>query len=236
MDPIEKRKRKLYQRGLAAAAALFSSIACHSPVRAADLEDALLAPFQLLDSFLDAARGPRQWRADLGSEIVMIPGMQITALTADGPLTITCGEGLKRSYTWEGATRSVEMWQRDKRWYGSFGIYYPGPGDHWKMHNGISRGVVEEGQQHFQSEEEALAWLRRRKFMPHVYTADGLVVGWGKTLPRRQLNVDVWQIYINGRKPEALPGSQDDKISVRVPSPDRRDVQASMRVTGAIRH
>ncbi len=230
----ERRRVKL--TGYLAAFALAQTIGFASPCQASDLGDVLLAPFQLLDSLFGGTSSLQGRRAEGGSEIVMIPGMKITAVTVDGPIAITCGTGLKRSYTFEGATRSVEMWPRDERWYGSLGLYYPGPGDHWRAHNGISRGVLEEGQQHFQSEQEALDWLARRKWMPYVYTADGLVVGWSKTLPRRQLNVEVWQIYINGHKPKGLQGSEDDKISLVMHSPDTRQVQASMRVAGTIRH
>lgn len=105
------------------------------------------------------------------------------------------------------------MWPRQERWYGSLGLYYPGPGNHWKSHNGITRGVLGEGQQHFKTVEETLAWISEQKrWMPFVYRNDGLVVGWRKVPPRKQLNVEVWQIYINGEKPMALPGSEDDKI------------------------
>lgn len=147
-------------------------------------------------------------------EIVMTPGMKITAITQVGRITITAIDNLTRSYTWEGATRSVEMYPRGERWYGSLGLYYPGPGDHWKPHNGISRAVVEEGQQHFKSIQEALKWIKERAWMPFVYRDDGLMVGWSKTLPRRQLNVEVWQILINGKKPQHLPGSRNQAITV----------------------
>jgi hypothetical protein len=103
---------------------------------------------------------------------------------------------------------------RGERWYGSLGLYYPGPGDHWKEHNGITRGVVEEGQQHFKSIKEAMAWIEKRKYMPFVYRNDGLMVGWSKTPERRQLTVEVWQILINGKKPMALPGAQDSAIEI----------------------
>jgi len=149
------------------------------------------------------------------NEIVMPPATKITATTPKGTITIVSGKGLKRSYTWEGATRSVEMWPRDERWYGSLGLYFPGPGQHWEEHNGITRGVVEEGQQHFKTAEEALDWIAKRDWMPHVYRNDGLVVGWMKVPARRQLNVDVWQLYIGGRKPTKLAGSRDDKITVQ---------------------
>ena len=148
------------------------------------------------------------------SEIVMAPGMTITATTPNGTITVSAGTGMARSYTWDGATRSVQMWPRSQRWNGSLGLYYPGPGFHWKSNEGIARGVLEEGQQHFKTVNAALKWIRARTWMPHLYTKSGLVVGWMKVPARRQLNVDVWQIYINGRKPSNLPGSQDNKIVV----------------------
>src|SRR5688572_5319351 len=79
------------------------------------------------------------------NETVMTPGMRITATTAAGTLSITAVDELTRCYTWEGATRCVEMWPRTERWYGSLGLYHPGPGAHWKEHRGITRCVVEEG-------------------------------------------------------------------------------------------
>lgn len=148
-----------------------------------------------------------------GTEVVMAPESSITADTATGTITITSGKGLMRSYTWEGATRSVEMEARTKRWYGSLGLSFPGPGDHWKVHNGITRGVLEEAQIRFTTVAAAMKWIKERsKWLPLVYRNDGLLVGFGKTLPRGQLNVEVWQIYINGRKPKTLLGSQDAKI------------------------
>ncbi len=148
------------------------------------------------------------------NEVVMSPGMRITATTPVGVITVTAVDALTRSYTWEGATRSVEMGPRHERWYGSLGLYYPGPGFHWKEHKGIARAVVEEGQQHFKTAEEAMKWIKSRDWIPFVYRDDGLMVGWGKTLPRKQLNVEVWQILIDGKKPERLTGSQNDKIVV----------------------
>lgn len=157
----------------------------------------------------DAGDGP----IPAGAEVVMAPGSSITAETSTGTIKITAGKGLLRSYTWEGATRSVEMGAREKRWQGSLGIGWPGSGDHWKEHNGISRGVLEEGQMRFTSVAAAMKWIKERaKWLPLVYRNDGLLVGFGKNLSRKQLNVEVWQIYINGKKPTKLAGSQDAKI------------------------
>lgn len=93
------------------------------------------------------------------------------------------------------------------------GAYYPGPGEHWAEHNGITRGVLREGQQHFETIDEALAWIHL-PWQEHVsvYRDDGLFVLFDKVPERRQINVDVIQILIADQKPTALPGSQNEKI------------------------
>jgi len=148
------------------------------------------------------------------NEMVMSEEMSITATTAEGTITITAGDGFKRSYTWDGETRSVTLWPRWERWYGSLGAYFPGPGEHWKDNHGITRGVLEEGQQHFQTVQEALAWIHLPYQTGCVYRNDGLMVCWERTPARKQMNVGVWQIYVAGKKPAQLSGSQDEKILV----------------------
>jgi hypothetical protein len=80
---------------------------------------------------------------------------------------------------------------------------------------GVARAVVEEGQQHFTTVDEAVAWLNKKsEWMRYVYRNDGLAVGWRTVIPyRKQLNVDVWQILIGGQKPTGLPGADDSAIS-----------------------
>jgi hypothetical protein len=60
-----------------------------------------------------------------------------------------------------------------------------------------------------------MKWINEQLWMPLVYRNDGLAVGWRKVPERSQLYVDVWQIYIDGKKPTALPGSADEKIIVK---------------------
>lgn len=110
-----------------------------------------------------------------------------------GVMTITAGKGLRRSFTWEGASRSVVVvYTRDERWYGSLGLYYPGPGSHWFSHNGITRGVINEGQQHFATIDEAAAWLRKRsEYFPLVFSNDGSCRWLDEDAARQQLTVDV---------------------------------------------
>ena len=144
------------------------------------------------------------------NEIVMPPNTTITATTKEGTITIKSGKGLKRYYTWDGATRSVVMWPRPERWYGSFGLYYPGPGSHWASNHGVTRGVLQEGRQSFNTQEEAEAWLKKN-WLPCVYNDSGLVVCFGKSPARKQINVDVWQIYIGGKIPSQYQESAEDK-------------------------
>jgi hypothetical protein len=152
------------------------------------------------------------------TETVMTPGMRIKATSGVDQMQIGAGKGYERSYTWDGETRSVTLWPRKERWYGSLGIYYPGSGNHWKPNHGVTRGVLEEGILWFDSEKSAMNFLQHVQPLQHcVYTHDGLVVAWQKVTGRNQLNVDVWQFMILGKKPIGLPGSSDDKIeTVRI--------------------
>jgi hypothetical protein len=98
-------------------------------------------------------------------------------------------------------------------------MYYPGPGSHWFWHNGITRGVLEEGQQNFSTVDAATEWLHKREhWLPIVYTRDGLVIGWAKNLDREQLSVEVWQLCVAHRKPAQLPNSSDARIVLSTPS------------------
>ena len=146
------------------------------------------------------------------NEMVMTPGMKIIAMTPAANLTVTAGNGLKRSYTWNGGTRSIELWPRPDRWYGSLGAYFPGPGNHWFVHDKVSRCVAEEGQLNFSTVEKAMKWLSETPgFQPRIYRNDGLTVWVDKN---STLGVDVFQIYIKGKKPSRLPAATDHKIKV----------------------
>lgn len=149
------------------------------------------------------------------NEIVMDEGMIIKVINSYGEMQIAAGKGFVRNYTWNGDTRSAELIPRKSRWNGSLGIYFPGEGKHWKEHDGITRAVLEEGQQHFKTVEEAIKWITKENHWGYVYRDDGLVVGWEKMKGAGgTLGVSVWQIFINGQKPTSLPGSQNTKISV----------------------
>jgi len=149
-------------------------------------------------------------------EMVMTPGMVISAQTPQGDITIRAAKDYERFYTWDGATRAAKLWPRITRWLGHMGAYYPGPGNHWKTNHGITRGVLEEGILWFKTTDDALRWINRRSSMglACVFTDDGLLVTFGRVPERKQLNVEVWQVMVGGEKPHRLPGSQNNLISV----------------------
>lgn len=150
------------------------------------------------------------------NEFVMTTGTTIKATNTSGTITIRSDGELKRSFSWNGQTVKVEMQKRQSRWNGSLGIYCPGGG-------GSIHTVIEEGQQHFNSEKEAIEWLSwQDKAMHYVYSSNGLVVGWHVTKdpnsPKMALSVQVWQFYIKGQMPSKLKGARDDLVSVVEPS------------------
>jgi hypothetical protein len=178
-----------------------------------DMKASSILPTIAVAALSSCASSPEQPHPP--AELVMRPGDSITATTAAGTITIRADDELTRTYTWEGGSRSARLWPRNERWYGSLGAYYPGPGEHWREHHGITRGVLQEGQQHFQTRAEALAWLRRMWYLPRsVYRDDGLWVLFAKVPERRQLNVEVFQVDVKGRKPGSLPGSRNGSIRV----------------------
>lgn len=98
-------------------------------------------------SFLLGCSIPANSKKSTPNETVMVEGMKITATNIAGTITIEAGEGFSRSYTWDGATRTVNLIPRSKRWGGRFGIYCAGRCN-WNPHNRIDRGHLEENQWH----------------------------------------------------------------------------------------
>jgi hypothetical protein len=94
-----------------------------------------------------------------------------------------------------------------RRWYGSLGIYAASAtlvGLGW-----LEDANIEEAQIHFSDEAAALLWLTEGKGPPRrvVWNSSGLAVGYGEVSERNQLDVDVFQICIRGRKPTHLSGA-----------------------------
>ena len=170
------------------------------------------------------------YEPDTPPELVMLDGSRIEVNSRDQHLAIYAGPKYDRRYKWNGCTLTAHPCPRRDRWNGSLGIYDPATGGIDRLFiacDGISRPVVEEGQRHFQTLDEAEAWIDYYQMIGSqttVWSNDGLLIKWGIVSRRSQLNAYVWQICIAGRKPTSLKGATDGAITVTA-----RDDQSSGR-------
>ncbi len=151
-------------------------------------------------------------------ETVMTKGMQITAKSPKGTITILAADSYERIYKWEDCTIKVTHYPRKERWYGSKGIYF---GGNCIECNDINVIFAEEGQQHFDNLTSATNWVKSKSRRDYVYSNDGIVVGWDITYER--FDFAVWQILINGERPTILEGSCDTCITVDYLSESKTD-------------
>lgn len=142
----------------------------------------------------------------------MVKGMTIEAMFPNGKLTITADTTMKRTFRWKNEKIAATLLPRMKRWNGSFGAYSPGGGDPIHI-------VIEEGQQHFCSTMEALEWVDlQNNRMNYIYTSDGLVIGWNVQSDNKDsktiIQAQIWQLYVDGKKPNNMKNSNDKLINV----------------------
>ncbi|MEA3209696.1 MAG: hypothetical protein QOE70_2753 [Chthoniobacter sp.] len=160
-----------------------------------------------------ATEGPRQLLPE--SETVMTPGMRVTATNPNGTVTITAGEGTRRHYSGTGWQKSLSLIARSARWNGSLGLYDPA-----SSFSPYGRLLAEEGRIHCTSISEAMRWLYVGSALNHpTYTNNGLVFCYSIAVPpdaarEPARSVELWQLYINGRRPQHLPGANDRAIRV----------------------
>jgi hypothetical protein len=153
------------------------------------------------------------------TEVVLNPGMRLIARTPNGTLTILAGRGTRRTYRGDGWEKSLFLVARTSRWYGSLGLYDPA-----ESYSPYGRLLVEEGRQHFSTESAAEGWLRARSREAGVgkerliFTNDGLVLRYSMSpVPGSGVStaqVDLWQIYVGGRRPHGLPGADDEALRI----------------------
>jgi len=164
------------------------------------------------------------------AEVVLCTGSSVTVWGARGPLTVRATSLTTRAYNVEDFDFAADLIPRWRRWNGNHGIYRPASG-------GDTYTVLEEGQQFFSNEDELYEWIEWAKRWGGElhYTSDGLLVHWatrrrgpGEEGPQRSLSVDVVQLMLEGRKPEALGGADDAAFVIRQPE------QGSCRVGAAM--
>lgn len=151
-------------------------------------------------------------------EAVLKQGDVVIGTTASGTIEIKAMNDCKRQFEWKDNVRELTMWPRPERWGQArrLGLYYPGPGYHWmRTSDNIRRAVVDESEVHFETLNDAITWLEKISgWFPTVYNDDGLVLSFGMSPSRYQLEVGIYQIYVNGEKPIRIPGSTNSKIEI----------------------
>jgi len=145
------------------------------------------------------------------NKIVLSNDTQLVANAPWGRIKIEAGPGLRRVYSWRGHRRGVVLEPRTERFAGSMGVHYEGKPPVWEPADGITQVDLEEGQRRFENMDDAMIWMQIRR-LRYSYTNDGLVVGWkpkGDTLV-----VELWQFYIDGKKPARMPGADDTRLAM----------------------
>ena len=153
---------------------------------------------------------------------VLHPGESIEARNRFGSVQVAYAAPLKRRYSWDGHSRVVTMIARPEPWLGELGLY--DPASCFVLVIPLCRTprlVVAEAAHDFATYEELYAFLYQGSaVMDWVYTSDGLLVGFGRQSLRKQINVDVRQLTIQGSKPKALKGARDRDIRLVRPLKD----------------
>jgi hypothetical protein len=149
------------------------------------------------------------------TELAMQPGMEITATNKNGVVSVVYVDALTRLYQWDDYEERRTLIPRQKRWFGMLGAYDPASAYLWQMFG--PRIVAEDSQLNFQTREALNKWLKQSsQFFDWVYNNEGLVVGFAKSPDRKQVNIEVYQLYLNGRKPTVLMGSRPDNLHVTI--------------------
>jgi hypothetical protein len=144
-------------------------------------------------------------------QVVLHPGQSVEAANKFGRVKVSYVSPVKRKYEWDGKSRIVKMIPRPEPWLGELGLY--DPADCYFMLCRMPRLVVEEAYHDFDSYDQIYAFLwQGSAVMDWVYTSDGLLVGFGRSPDRGQINVDVRQITLRGKKPSGLRGARNGAI------------------------
>ena len=147
------------------------------------------------------------------TKLAMQPGMVIAARNKNGTVYIEYLSPLERRYKWNGHDEKRTLIPRKASWLGFLGAYDPATAYIWEIFS--PRIVAEDSQINFATMEDAEKWLYQGSaVMDWVYTDDGLVIGFAKTSSRNQVNIEVYQFYIDGEKPSGLKGSRPENIKV----------------------
>lgn len=159
-------------------------------------------------------------KCEIPREAVLTDGMKVCASTEQDSICIEASTCNKRTITWDGKVRSINLVPRKERWLGTLGLVAPKqPNNYWKDKDEITAVEITEAEIRYKNVEDAVRGMDYPDdyTINVVYNDNGLLFQWRKSvLPdgMKILDLMIFQILINGEKPKSLPGSQNDKIVV----------------------
>jgi len=145
------------------------------------------------------------------SEVVLAKGQKLLVKTDNfGEIGVEAGGGALRFFEIFGVRKKVCMIVRQKRWYGSLGIYTPGE---QSVLDRRFRVVANEGQMHFDSNAKAIKWLKdtykyttNKNRRDQVFVSDkGLILVVNANKERGSASLSLWQILVSGKPPSKFP-------------------------------
>ena len=152
---------------------------------------------------------------------VLEPGQSIEATNKFGTVKISYIAPLKRKFEWDGQSRVLKMIRGQEDNPEPTGIAHPeahgmyNPADVWFFSFYDTRLVVGEYTYNFHNIKDIYSFLYEGSAVSDwVYTSDGLVVGYGYPPSKEAVNIDVYQLLLNGKKPTNLRGARNNQIKL----------------------
>ncbi len=138
-------------------------------------------------------------------ENVISSGESIIIKNKNGEISYSYSGETKRRIIVDGNSNEIEMIARSKRFRGKLGLY--NPGERW-LSSGAddARIVVVEGEMHFDTMKDALAYLKQgSEIMDWQSNDQGYVGGFLKSPERNQINITIYRYYLDGKPITTLP-------------------------------
>jgi hypothetical protein len=150
----------------------------------------------------------------LYTELAMSPEMQIIAANMNGQVSIEWLSPLSRKYKWDNHEEIRTLIPRKTRFMRKLGAYDPATQSIFCFFCPI-RIVADDSMLDFNTMEEVYEYLYQGSaVLDWVYNDNGWVVGFAKVPERKQVNIHVYKITVNGKSPLQIKGSRNDAIEI----------------------
>lgn len=149
------------------------------------------------------------------TELAMSENMVIDAKNKYGVVRIEWKGPLERCFAWEEKHECRTLIPRKERYNGRLGAYDPAETFFWELFT--TRIVSEDSKINFENMQDMKLWLiQGSSVFDWVYTDDGLVIGFSKSTERNQINIYVYQLLVNNKKPTEIDGSRPENIKISI--------------------